>query len=226
MKLLPLFTVLGLSCHAGAAVLSSLDLPSVDRNAEVSYNQWLASAFTAGPEAEPMLVQDISIRLNWFQPNAYPCLAITGSLGGKPDLGDVRVLADMSPLGGMAGSTSVYTLTFQPDLTQGEPLLEGDQDYWLVFGFTAPDFDADLPAGLSHWSYASTGAGLQAFDGWSLLSKTATANTAGQNWSTELTTPYSLGITLVPVPEPGGGGLLLGAALLHLGSRRRGTGTI
>ena len=226
MKILTLITTLALCLPAPAQTINSLDLPSIDGDVPVSYNQWLASSFLAGPGAETMLVQDISIRVDCLQPNANAFVAITGSLNGKPDLNDVRVRGDVVDLTTKVRINTIFTMTLEPDSALGPAKLLPDQEYWIVFGFTAPDYESDLPAGLFHWSYAVSDIGLGSVDGWEFGSMTATGNTAGQNWSTEATTPSSFGITLVPVPEPGGLGLLSGAALLLLRRRRRGPGTI
>ena len=92
MKIPALLTALILCQSARAETVSSLDLPAIDREVAVSHNQWLASSFMAGPDAQTMRVEEISIRVACLWPNANPFIAITGSDGGKPDLNDVRVV--------------------------------------------------------------------------------------------------------------------------------------
>lgn len=220
MKFPALITALSLCQAAPAETVSSLELPAIDREIAVSHNQWLASSFTAGPDAQTMRVEEISIRVSCLWPNANPFIAITGSEGGKPDLSDVRVVTDATALNDPVHLNAPFTLTLQPDESGGPAELLPDQDYWLVFGFTAPDYYSDLPSGLFFWSYAATGPGMQDAD-WSLGSLTATGGTAGQNWSTEASTPYSFGITLTPVPEPGSAALLLAGACILLRRRAR-----
>lgn len=185
------------------AAISSLGIPSVDRQAAVSYNQWLASSFVASGEASAVWVDSITVKLACAAPNRHVFLAITGTASGRPDMNDIRVVADAAPLTSPVQLSSVITVTMQPREENGPAVLSPGQQYWVVFGVTQPDWDEALPSGLFHWSYAASNAGMTSQDGWSITTATATGNTAGQNWSTELSTPYSFSLVLTPVPEPG-----------------------
>ena len=221
MKIPALLTALILCQSAHAETVSSLDLPAIDREVAVSHNQWLASSFMAGPDAQTMRVEEISIRVACLWPNANPFIAITGSEGGKPDLSDVRVVTDATALNDPVHLNAPFTLTLQPDESGGPAELAPDQEYWVVFGFTAPDYYSDLPSGLFYWSYAATDPAMASGADWMLGALTATGGTEGQNWTTEKTSPYSFGVTLTPVPEPGSAALLLAGACILLRRRSR-----
>lgn len=206
--LIPLPLLLLSSLTARAAV-SSLAIPSVDREAAFSYNQWLATSFISPPDGVPMAVDSLSLKVACAVPNQYVFVAITGTIAGRPALNDIRVVADTAPMLPPIILDQVFILTLRPRLDNAPPILFPGEVYWIVAGSSAPDWGEDLPAGLFHWSFANSTSGTQSEDGWAVGTATATGNSGGQNWSVENSTPYSFSLALTAVPEPGGAALLI-----------------
>ena len=205
---------------AAETPLDLLSLPALDGDAAVSYNQWLATSFRSGGEASTYRVESLTVRIDCVVANASVFMGIAGSLNGRPNLEDIRVVFDETALTVPLHSSAAFSLTLEPDPAFGMPVLLPESDYWLVFGVTAPDWDAGQAGGLYHWSYAATGGPFSTAGGWSIGAAVATGNTGGQNWTPENNTPYLFGLAVTPVPEPASLLLIL-AAGLQLCRRRR-----
>lgn len=189
---------------------------------EVNYNQWLATSFTSSDSAPAVVAEGVSLWIQYLQPNQHYMVAITGNKAGRPDMEDIRAVADTTPAywGTAQGTTQAVDFKFRTDGSSKE-LLPGER-YWLVFGATQPDHDSPYPNGLYRWSYLDAPVPEAWLDGWSVSNLTATANTAGQVWSPELNTAHAFSLSLVEmIPEPGLSGLLTAAGWILLCRRRR-----
>ena len=217
IKALTLLPVVFIS--AAETPLDLLALPASDGDAVVSQNQWLASSFISGEEAPAYRVEALTIRLDCVAANASVFMGITASVNGRPDLSDIRVMFDETPLTVDTHSSGAFSMTLEPDYTFSDPILMSGGDYWLVFGVTSPDWESPQPAGLYHWSYTTDGGPYAASGGWSVGSAIATGNTGGQNWMPENNTPYLFKLEVSAIPEPSAAVLLLMAGVLF--GRRR-----
>jgi hypothetical protein len=206
----------------GVVALSAPKGAAKSGASEVNYNQWLATSFVSDACASTLLADAISMAIEYVQPNQNYFLAIVGTTAGRPDLGNVRALADTTPAywGAPQGFSQLVEFKFKTDGTR-QVLLPSER-YWVVLGATNPDLDSPNPAGLYRWSFLDSPVPVVSHDGWSVSNVTATGNTAGQNWSVETNTPFGFSLTLVnAVPEPASAGLGIAAGFLFLILRRR-----
>lgn len=205
-------------------VVGTLNAPSIDSLDTVSYNQWLASSFSGDEGAPSMKVLNVSMKMEIVVPNQFVFVGITSSASQRPNMEDVLVTMDISPLQNAAPGT-VSTISLSPLANVGNQLLVAGNDYWLVFGVSALDNDQDAAeGGLYRWSYAATSGPYDSVDGWGVKSLVATGNSVGQAWTPDALEPYSFSVSLAPVidpiPEPQTTVLIL-LSILLIHSRRR-----
>jgi hypothetical protein len=212
MKSHLLFVMCIATLQASALDLSTLDGTTLG-GVPVTYNQWLASSVIASSDVTAAFVSGIAMEVICLVPNSNIFVAITGSNGGRPDLHDIRVVMDTTPLYAPVhlGSTEMVSLT--PAAAYTTSLLDPGQEYWVVFGSTAPDFQEGNPSGLYEWNYKSDHSFPNA-DGWSIGNRVAAGGTGGQNWVSEINTPYGFSVSLVPVPEPSVLSLLAASSIM------------
>lgn len=204
------------------ASLSTLSLP--DGGYEVvSWNTWKAQSFSIGASGVASLVTDVSLKLENVVANTHFQLFIAASAANTnvPDLS--AVMAELRPAPGQTTVGGALTsMAFSVDQTKPLLALQPETTYWLIAGSTAADDDSALPAGLVRWHFSSTnGQDPGGTDGWSVGGRVAYSDTEGKNWVSSPETPYSFGITAVPIPEPSGAMALTFAGVMFLNRRRR-----
>lgn len=187
--------------------ISTAGIPSTDGTAveAASYNQWHATSIVGDEEeaTADLMVEALTLRMQVEVPNQHLFVGITTSSGFRPDMSDVVVVMDVAPLveNPVLGAVADFRLTVNEAETP-VPLLSAGQSYWLVVGATAVDPDETPQTGLYYWSFANSGAPVEAPSGWSVPSQIATGGTGGSSWVPSGGTPYTFDLEVSEVPEP------------------------
>lgn len=177
-----------------APVLGNLMQPAQDRSVAISLNEWQASSFRLYAAAGAWRVRSITVRMAQQTANESFSFRIVGESALRPALGDVRVAFTHPAINGTGTQSITFTAQASP-----APVLQPGQTYWLVCGVERQDGNFTPATGLYYWSYAlnsltdDTPAA-----GWSFGTATATAGTAGANWTPDATTPFTFSIDAVP----------------------------
>jgi hypothetical protein len=207
---LALLLVLTLLSTAPAATISTLGSAHAAYT-DATWNFWVGQAFQVTSMAPASLVTSVSVPVIVYDPNVNFVVRVVGSLSTNPNAPDLaNVRATLSSSGSQVAGTTVQLLELTPKA--GEPIqpVEADKRYWVIMGNADPDHNQTNAAGRYAWSYTNTMAPAAGpTDELAMLNVVAESGTAGTGWTVLNQSPQRLGISLVPVPEPGIAGLLL-----------------
>lgn len=209
-----LVAMLPVYASAAIIVLGDADV-AADDSVPIGYTQWEGQSFFSTDEAEPVFVQSLRLAMTMTVPNSNFKVMIVGEENFRPNLADLIVDFDITPLN--EGIDPVFML-FPKGAYQNAELLP-ETNYWIVAGATAPDPET-FETGIYHWSYILNTPAVTSVGGWNIGTSIASAGTAGDGWIPQTDTPYLFSLTAIPEPRFFAVGLGLGMAIF-VGWRRK-----
>lgn len=202
----PILTTIAIALSATAAVckadpvIGNLTRPAVDGEVPVTHHAWQASSFRTAEDSGPWKVSRVRIRMKQVAANPSLTVRIVGERSGRPDLTNVRVEFANPDI--QSGAVSVVAFS-AIETTGNDPILEGGETYWLVLGVATTYADASIPGGLYYWSFAMDSEhDTEGSSDWSFAPMTGSAGTAGSNWASEATTPFTFALDAADLSPP------------------------